>query len=51
MTAELFVGLVPMFAPDAVARLAKVIEPLAEATPLLPASVVPCTCSPPRPQG
>ena len=35
MTAELFVGLVPMFAPDAVARLAKVIEPLAEATPLL----------------
>jgi ubiquinone/menaquinone biosynthesis C-methylase UbiE len=35
ITAGHFAGLVPMFAPDPLARLAKAIEPLVEATPLL----------------
>jgi SAM-dependent methyltransferase len=35
VTAGRFAGLVPMFAPDAVARLLKIVEPLLEATPVL----------------
>lgn len=35
VTADVFVGLVPFFAPNAIARLAKTIEPAVEATPLL----------------
>ena len=35
ITAGHFAGLVPMFVPDPLARLAKAIEPLVEATPLL----------------
>ena len=35
VTAGLFVGLVPMFAPDAMARALKIVEPLLESTPVL----------------